>query len=302
MAVPLRSSSSPPAPPAPDRARPGLAASVRFWAAAYTLALLLAGTNLPTPLYRDYQRAFGFSSLGVTLVFSAYVAVLIPSLLVAGPLSDAIGRRRVLLPAVGLAATGSLLFALAAGTGWLLAARVVQGLALGAAAGPLTAALVEVEPAGNRRRAAVVAAVASVGGVGVGPLLAGLLAEYAPAPRLTPFLVHVALLVPAALAMAALPAVPQTTRWRPRRPGVPASIRRVFATSGAASFLAWAVVGLFLTLVPSYVTTLTGSHDPALGGGVAALLLACSAVAQLVGYGRPPPAAVPRRKAERGKG
>jgi predicted MFS family arabinose efflux permease len=284
MATPARSAPPAPAPPATAR----LAGHVRFWGAAYTGALLLAGTNLATPLYRDYERAFGFSSLGVTLVFSAYVAVLIPSLLIAGPLSDAIGRRRVVLPAIGLAAAGSLLFALAGSTGWLFAARVVQGLAMGAAAGPVTAVLVEVEPNGNRRRAAVVAAVASVGGVGAGPLLAGLLAQYTPAPRVTPFVVDIALLVPAALAMATLPAARETTRWRPRRPEVPTAIRRVFAVSGAASFLAWAVVGLFLTLVPAYVTTLTGSHNLALGGGVAALLLACSALAQVAAYGRPP--------------
>lgn len=284
MATPARSAPTSPAP----TATPRLAGHVRFWGAAYTAALLLAGTNLPTPLYREYQRAFGLSPLGITLVFSAYVAILIPSLLIAGPLSDAIGRRRVLLPALGLAAAGAVLFALAAGTPWLFAARVVQGVALGAAAGPLTAVLVEVEPAGNRRRAAVVAAVASVGGIGAGPLLAGLLAQYGPDPRVTPFATDLALLVPAALVVATLPAMPQTSRWRPRRPRVPAAIRGVFATSGAASFLAFAVVGLFLTLVPSYVVTLTGSRNLALGGGVTALLLACSAVAQVAAYGRSP--------------
>ena len=126
----------------------------RFWTAAYTLLILLTGTNVPTPLYRGYETEFGFSPLVVTLVFAAYVAVLIPSLLLAGPLSDAIGRRRVLVPAVGIAALGSLAFALADGTGWLFAARVLQGLAVGAASGALTAALSELEPSGNHRRAA----------------------------------------------------------------------------------------------------------------------------------------------------
>lgn len=284
MATPVRSAPTSPAPSPTAR----LAGHVRFWGAAYTAALLLAGTNLATPLYRDYQRAFGLSPLGITLVFSTYVAVLIPSLLIAGPLSDAVGRRRVLLPAVGLAAAGALLFALAAGTPWLFAARVVQGVAMGAAAGPLTAVLVEVEPAGNRRRAAVVAAVAAVGGIGAGPLLAGVLAQLGPEPRVTPFVVDIALLVPAAVLVATLPAMPHTSRWRPRRPEVPQAIRRPFATSGAASFLAFSVVGLFLTLVPSYVATLTGRHDLVLGGGVAALLLGCSAVAQVAAYCRPP--------------
>jgi MFS family permease len=98
----------------------------RFWATAYTLLLLLTGTNLPTPLYRGYEGMFHFSPLVVTLIFAVYVGALVPSLLIAGPLSDSIGRRRVLLPAVILAAVGSLVFALANGIPWLFAARILQ--------------------------------------------------------------------------------------------------------------------------------------------------------------------------------
>ncbi|MCX5345978.1 MFS transporter [Streptomyces atratus] len=267
--------------------RPGPVGRWRFWAAAYALLILLTGTNLPTPLYRGYEARFGFSSLVVTLIFAAYVVALIPSLLVAGPLSDAIGRRKVLLPAVALAALGSVVFALAADTGWLFAARILQGLALGAASGPLTAALAELEPAGNRRKAALVSTVASVGGLGLGPMLAGLLAQYAPAPHVLPFAVEIVLLVPAAAVIISLPATRSVARWRPRRPEIPATMRAVFATSGTASFLAFAVIGLFLTLIPTYVATLSGSKNLLLGGAAVALMLACSVIAQLVGYGRP---------------
>ncbi len=198
----------------------------RFWACAYTSLILLTGTNLPTPLYRGYQERFGFSPLTVTLIFATYVLVLVPSLLMVGPLSDAVGRRRVLLPAVGVAALGSLVFAAAEGTGWLFAARLLQGLAVGAASGALTAALTELEPRGDRRRAALVSTVVSVGGLGLGPLLAGVLAQYAPAPRVLPFMVELVLLVPAALAMASLPATGTgPARWRPRRPQLPAAVR-----------------------------------------------------------------------------
>jgi predicted MFS family arabinose efflux permease len=273
--------------PEPHARAGGPAGRWRFRATAYTLLILLTGTNVPTPLYRGYAARFGFSPLVVTLIFAAYVAVLIPSLLIAGPLSDAVGRRVVLLPAVGLAALGSLVFALAQGTGRLFAARVLQGLAVGAASGPLTAALSELEPRGDRRRAALVSTVASVGGLGLGPVLAGLLAQYAPSPYVLPFAVEIALLVPAAAAMATLPPPAARTRWVPRRPGIPAVARPVFATSGTASFLAFAVIGLFLTLVPTYVATLSGSRNLLLGGAAVALLLVCSALAQLAGHGRP---------------
>lgn len=267
--------------------KPALGGRWRFWAAAYALLILLTGTNLPTPLYRGYEARFGFSPLMVTLIFAAYVAVLIPSLLVAGPLSDAVGRRSVLLPAVALASLGSLVFALATGTGWLFAARILQGLALGASSGALTAALTELEPDGNRRRAALVSTVVSVGGLGLGPVLAGVLAQYAPAPHVLPFVVEIVLLAPAAAVVTMLPVTRARTRWRPRRPEIPAAMRTVFATSGAASFLAFAVIGLFLTLIPTYVATLSGSTNLLLGGAAVALMLVCSALAQLLGYGRP---------------
>ncbi|RJL35699.1 MFS transporter [Bailinhaonella thermotolerans] len=259
----------------------------RFWGAAYTLLILLTGTNLPTPLYRGYEAEFGFSPLVVTLIFGAYVAVLIPSLLVAGPLSDAVGRRAVLLPAVALAALGSLVFALAASTEWLFVARVLQGLALGAASGTLTAALTELEPRGNRRKAALVSTVVSVGGLGLGPVLAGALAQYAPAPHVLPFVMELVLLAPAVAVIIALPATRSRTRWRPRRPEIPAAMRGVFATSGTAGFLAFAVIGLSLTLIPAYVATLSGSANLLLGGAAVALTLGCSALAQLLVYGRP---------------
>ncbi|MEV4566069.1 MFS transporter [Nonomuraea sp. NPDC049419] len=259
----------------------------KFWGTAYAMLVLLTGTNLPTPLYGGYQARFGFSPLVVTLIFAAYAAVLIPSLLVAGPLSDAVGRRKVLLPAVAVAALGSVVFAVAESTAWLFAARILQGVALGAASGALTAALAELEPTGDRRRAALVSTVAAAGGLGLGPVLAGALAEYAPAPHVLPYVLEIVLLVPAAAVIAALPNNEVRQRWRPRRPEVPESMRPVFATSGTASFLAFAVVGLFLSLVPTYVATLSGSHNLAVSGAAVALMLLCSALAQLIGYGRP---------------
>lgn len=266
----------------------GRRAAWPFWGAAYALLVLLTGTNLPTPLYRAYEQSFGFSPLVVTLIFAAYVAVLIPSLLVAGPLSDAIGRRRVLMPAVVAATLGSAVFALASGTGWLFAARLLQGLAVGLAAGPLTAALTELEPAGNHRKATLVSTVVSVGGLGLGPVLTGLLAEYAPAPRVLPFAVEIVLLLLAAAVICVLPDTRGAARWRPRRPGVPAPMRASFATSGTANFLAFAVIGLFLALIPTYVAALTSSTNLLLGGGTVALMLACSATVQIIGYGKPP--------------
>jgi MFS family permease len=259
----------------------------RFWAVSYSLLVLLTGTNLATPLYGTYQRLFGFSAVIVTVIFAAYVAALIPSLLIAGPLSDAIGRRAVLAPAVIAAAVGAGVLALADSAAWLFAGRVIQGLAVGAASGALTATLAETEPRGDHRRAALSATVASAGGLGVGPLLAGILAEYGPMPRRLPFLAEIAVLIPAVLVMATLPEQSARTRWRPRRPQIPATARGVFLTGGSANFLAFAVIGLFLALIPAYVASLAHSTNLVLGGGAVAVMIACSVIAQITARGRP---------------
>ena len=260
----------------------------RFWAVGYSLLVLLTGTNLATPLYGTYQRLFGFSAVIVTVIFAAYVAALIPSLLIAGPLSDAIGRRTVLVPAIIVAAAGTGVFALADSTAWLFAGRIIQGLAVGAASGALTATLTETEPRGDHRRAALLATAASVGGLGVGPLLAGILAQYGPAPRRLPFLVEIAALIPAVLVMATLPERTARTRWRPRRPQIPETARRVFLIGGSANFLAFAVIGLFLALIPTYVASLAHSTNLVLGGGAVAVMIACSVLAQITAHGRRP--------------
>jgi MFS family permease len=127
---------------------------------------------------------------------------------------------------------------------------------------------------------------ASVGGLGVGPLLAGILAQYGPVPRRLPFLVEIMALIPAALAVVTLPGQAARAQWRPRRPQIPETARRVFLVSGSANFLAFAVIGLFLALIPTYVATLAHSGNLVLGGGAVAVMITCSVAAQITAHGR----------------
>jgi MFS family permease len=260
--------------------------TARFWATAYTIVVLLAGTNVPAPLYREYELRFELSPLLVTLVYAAYVGALVPSLLIAGPLSDSWGRRRTLLPAVVLAAVGALIFAAARDASWLFGARIVQGIAAGAATGALTAALSELEPRGNRQRAAMVASVTTMAGLAVGPVMAGVLAEYCPEPMVVPYVAEIILLVPAFVAVAALPAGPSARTGRPRRPSIPVEVRPTFAVNAAAVFLAFTLIGLFLSLVPTYVLELFGSDNLVLAGAAVVPLIVVSTAAQRLAYGR----------------
>nr|WP_221203382.1 MFS transporter [Modestobacter versicolor] len=167
-----------------------------------------AGTNVPTPLLLVYQERLDLSAEALTALFGCYAAGLVPALLLAGPLSDRLGRRRVALPGMALAVLASLAFALAGGSlGLLFAARFVQGVVSGivfsvgsAWVGELS--LASGEGAGGRR-----AAFAMTGGFSLGPLVSGFLGEYAPAPTVLPYLLHAAL---AATGLALATRLPET--------------------------------------------------------------------------------------------
>jgi MFS family permease len=245
--------------------------------------VLLLGTNLPSPLYHIYQNRFGFSTSVVTLIFAAQALVVVPVSLGLGSLSDRVGRRPVSLAVLVLAAVGCCLFAVADGTAWLFAARACQGAAVGAGTGALTAALLDMEPSGDQRRAAQAASLAGAGGVALGPLVSGVLVEWAPAPLALPYAVELVLLGGVALA---LPAGRQTTGpapagWRPHWPRVPAGLRAATARAIVVESVVWAVTALFLAVGAPYAADLLDTDNHALYGVVAFAMLAASCVAQL---------------------
>lgn len=260
-------------------ARPG---RLRFAGLGYALAVLLTGTNLATPLYATYEHVFRLSPLDVTLLVAVYAAAVVVALLICGPLSDTAGYRPVLVAGLAAAACGSALLAAATGPGWLFAGRAVQGLAVGTCSGALTAGLVLTEPHGRRARASFLAATATTAACGFGPVLAGALAQYAPAPRTLSYLVEIGLLVPAAGAAALLPGSLGRTgqRWRPRWPSLPAPVRAAFLGPAVVSLLAWAVAYVVLALVPSYAAAALGGSNLLVDGAAAGSLLLVAAVAQ----------------------
>ena len=255
---------------------------LRFAGLGYALAVLLTGTNLATPLYATYEHVFHLSPLDVTLLVAVYAAAVVVALLVCGPLSDTAGYRPVLVAGLAAAACGSALLAAASGPGWLFAGRAVQGLAVGTCSGALTAGLVLTEPRGRRACASFLAATATTAACGFGPVLAGALAQYAPAPRTLSYLVEIGLLVPAAGAAALLPGSLGRTgqRWRPRGPSLPAPIRAAFLGPAVVSLLAWAVAYVVLALVPSYAAAALGGSNLLVDGAAAGSLLLVAALAQ----------------------
>jgi MFS family permease len=250
----------------------------------YAGVMMFVGTTIPTPLYHVYQEEMRFSSGVLTLIFAIYAGALLPTLLLFGHVSDEVGRRPVLLSGFGLAVLGAAIFLCPRDLAFLFVARAVQGVSTALVSGALIAALSELEPQHDLRKAAFLFSVANVGGAALGPIFSGLIAEYGPSPTRLPFIACLGLMLPF-LALLAVPETVATRRrasLRLRAPNVPRAIRREFLFAAGASFTAWGATSLFLTLAPSYVATLLDLRNLAVGGGVVFLMLGTSAAAQIL--------------------
>ncbi|MFC9731745.1 MFS transporter [Streptomyces roseolus] len=247
-------------------------------------AVCMAGTTLPTPLYPLYQEEFGFSELTVTVVYAVYAFGVLAVLLLAGDASDTIGRRPTLRWGLAFAAASAVCFLCADALGWLYAGRLLSGLSAGLFTGAATAYVIELAPPGGAARATLVATAANMGGLGCGPLLAGLLAEYAPEPLLLPFAVHLALVALSALALRWLPETVEERRplsaVRPRRPALPARVRPVFVPAAVASFVGFALFGVFTSVSPAFLARYLHVDDHAVSGLVVALAFFASVAGQ----------------------
>ena len=244
----------------------------------------MLGTTLPTPLYSLYRERFGFSELMVTVIFATYAAGVIAALLLVGRLSDEIGRRPVLLPGIAFSALSAVVFLLAGGVAPLLVGRVLSGFSAGIFTGTATATLVDFAPPGRAGRGTLVATTANMLGLGCGPLLAGLLVQYASSPLRLPFWVDLALLVPAAVAIVAMPepvSVSGSPRLRPQALRVPAPVRPIFIRGALAGFAGFAVLGLFTAVSPAFLGTTLHISNAAIVGLVVFAVFAASAAGQL---------------------
>ena len=261
--------------------------SKRPWSyAAVAIAsfVLIAAATVPTPLYQLYQATFHFSEFMLTLIFGIYAFGVIPSLLIFGPLGDAICRRRVLMAAICTAALGILLLALARNVVWLLAGRLLVGVAVGATQGNASAALVEMQPRSDRRRAGIMTAVCTAGGAATGTLISGFLAQYLPDPFTLTYLVELgmlalALVLVASIREAASPVLSFVSFHRPR---MPRGNLAAFASASLAGGVVWSMAGLFLALLPSYVSHLLHTRNLAAGGALVALMLGSSVLLQIL--------------------
>jgi len=230
---------------------------VAFVGFTATLVSLYLASGAPTPLLIVWQREWNFPDSLVALAFAIYAFTFLVALLVGGSLSDYLGRKPVILVSLAVALGSIAMFMLAPSIEWVIAARAVQGLAVGVVTAAYTAALVELATPGTRT-GPVVAAAAPVGGLGLGALFGGIAVELwdQDADEVLFAIVAALLLLGIVLTIFA----PETTT---RVPGVLRSLRpNVVVPRTASSFFvrmlpilvaAWMTGSLFLGLAPTVV-------------------------------------------------
>ncbi|GCE00404.1 MFS transporter [Embleya hyalina] len=274
--VPAAPTSRPPAPGSPASGSPA-----RIRLAAWPVTAVFVLSNAATPLYVVWRRELGFSSGTSTVIFAAYIVGLLGALTVAGALSDRIGRKPVLLPALGLAALACLLFATAASVPALVVARLLTGIAVGATVSAGMAAVADVAGAAHRRLGALAASSAMVLGAGLGPMLAGVLSETAPGPTTTVFAVEAVLLATAFVVVYRLPlarpaAAPTTAaRWF-RVPSVPAANRGQLLLGIAVFAPGITATSFVLSLGPALLADLLDTSSRIVAGSTAFVMFAAA--------------------------
>ncbi|MDN0193472.1 MFS transporter [Streptomyces sp. S.PNR 29] len=252
------------------------------WLAAWPVTAVFVLSNAATPLYVLWQRDIGFSKGTLTVVFALYIVGLLGSLLVSGVVSDRLGRKPVLLPALALGLAACVIFATATTVAALIVARLFTGIAVGAVVSAGMAAVTDVAGPERKRLAALLASCAMVFGAGLGPLLAGLLSETLPAPTVTVFVVEAVLLATAVLAVLRMPvrrpAAPAKGAWV-RVPGVPQG-NGIHLTLGIAVFAPGITATSFvLSLGPTLLTELLGTTSRIVSGAMAfAMFIAATGV------------------------
>jgi predicted MFS family arabinose efflux permease len=274
-----------PAVPQPARRRHTLPNRAAYALVAGVIGLGLYASVTPSPLYRAYSVLWRFSPLTLTLIYATYAFGVLASLLLAGGVSDRVGRRPVLLAALAALMVSSLLFLVSESAAWLFVARGIQGLATGAALSAASAALLDLHPRRDPGGVGLTNATAATIGIGLGVLVSSSLVQIGWEPRRLPYLVLLALVT---LALAGAYRMPEPVLKRsgfrltvalPRVPGV---VRGPFVLAALAVLSSWSIGALFFSLGPQLAGSLFATSDAIVSGSGIVALAAAATIAQLL--------------------
>ncbi|MDD1385611.1 MFS transporter [Curtobacterium poinsettiae] len=262
-----------------------------FWVVAFAFLTVMAFATVPAPLYVVYQARDGFPTFTTTVIFAAYGVGVVGSLYLAGHLSDVHGRRPLILVSIALELVAAVLFLLWNDVTGLIVARLVTGLGVGTLTATATAHLGELRvratgSSDSAKGASVAAGAVNLGGLSLGALVGGALAEFVGQPLMVPYVVFViALAVAFVLVLAAPETVDrpeQPVAYRPQRMQAPEGQGAAFWAAGTAAFAALAVQGLFTSVAPSFLGTTFHVTDRLAAGATTFGVFAASALSQIV--------------------
>jgi MFS family permease len=237
-----------------------------FWVIATAFTIALAFSTVPTPLYGIYQQRDGFPTWVITAIFAAYAVGVVASLYLVGHVSDWFGRRRVILAATLVEAVAALLFVVWPDVAGLLLARLIGGAGIGAMVATATAHLSELRmvarPQADPAGSGLISSVVNTGGLAIGPVVSGVLVQFADSPLTVPYLIFLGLLLLSALAISL---VPETVERREERPAyrpqtisLPRASLSTFFGAATGAFAAFALMGLFAALAPTLLSLAFG--------------------------------------------
>jgi MFS family permease len=237
-------------------------------AGAFAAFFIAAGA--PTPLLPIYEAKWNFPASMVTVAFGVYAIALLLTLLVIGSLSDHIGRRPLLIGALALELASMLVFLVSPSISWIIAARIIQGVATAAATSSFSAAILELAPDKRKHLAGVIAGLAPAAGIGVGALFSGVIAQFSSSAAATVWSILAAVMLIALVFAIFTPetAVRKAGAIASLRPhvSVPPAARRVFAVTLPSLIAAWLVSALFLGLMPTILRLKFGIDSPVVSG------------------------------------
>jgi hypothetical protein len=255
------------------------------WVLAAVLWAFFAAAAAPSPIFLVYRDEWGFPVWMLTLAFAIYAIALLGALLTLGRLSDHVGRRPVLVGALLLECLAMTLFLTAGGIWTVILARVVQGVATGAATSALSAGIADTASVERSRLAALLSSVAPLSGLAVGAVFSGIAADAGDPVQL----VFIAFLVLFLLALSAVLFSRESVS--PRRGGlrslapkvaVPPTARAAFFREIPVSVAVWVVGGFYLAVMGEVLRESLGVRSGAVEGAFIAGVSACGAIASLI--------------------
>lgn len=261
-----------------------------FWTVAIAFLIVMAVATAPSPLYGLYRTRDHLSAFTITVVYAVFAGGTIATLLAVDSIALRVGRRGVMLGAVATMMAAAGLLAAWKDLPGLLIGRLLTGVAVGLAAGTAITCLIELRARANPNasmvRARTIGTSVNVGALGIGPLIAGCLAQWAKWPLTLSYLLFAAL---GAVALAGLAAVPEMGAPRPRaalgsRLPRPAG-GRLPIPAAVATLAAFSASGLFAGLSGLFLATTLHRPSHALAGATLFLVFTCGVLAQVATTG-----------------